>query len=261
MTVSDFDDHLTAWREYTASPWGRIRYAVVAHTLDLEIARLGGGPLRVLDVGGGDGLDVLRLAAAGHEVTVVDPSEPMLAAARQGSRITTVLGDLDSLAAHDLVGFDLVLCHFVLQYRPPGDADLLALLGCLRPGGTLSLVAPNPAGRVLGALVRRGPAAAEQALVATSERSQTFDTSVRLVEADGLVERLARLGAVEVARYGGRIANDLLTDDEAKGTPELYADLERLELALCAREPFLRVGMFWQVVVRKEPVDGVVTPG
>jgi len=253
LRVVTFDD-LDAWHDYAGSPWGRIRYAVVAHTLAREIDRLGGGPLRILDVGGGDGLDVLPLAQAGHDVTVVDTSEAMLAAARasatrRGVAIDTRVGSLDDLTG--LRDFDLVLCHFLLQYRAPATGDLAALLATARPGGLVSIVAPNPASRVLSALVRTGPADALASLGAESERSVTFDTEVRKIDPDVTAAALAALGAPVVARYGGRIANDLITDEDAKHDPAFYADLERLELALCDREPFLRIGMFWQLVAQR----------
>jgi S-adenosylmethionine-dependent methyltransferase len=248
------DERLAAWQDYTATPWGRIRYAVVAHALAREIDRLGGGHLRILDVGGGDGLDVLPLAQAGHDVTVVDPSEAMLAAARasasrRGVAIDARVGSIDDLTG--LGEFDLVLCHFLLQCRAPGTADLAALLGTVRRGGLVSIVAPNPASRVLSALVRTGPADALASLDAESERSVTFDTEVRKLDPEVIAAELAALGASVVARYGGRIANDLITDEDAKHDPAFYADLERLELALCDREPFLRIGMFWQLVAQR----------
>lgn len=144
-----FDEHLDAWQDYTGSPWGRIRYAVVAHALAREVERLGTGPLRVLDVGGGDGLDVLPLAQAGHAVTILDTSASMLAAAdnsaaRRGAALETRLGGIDQLV--HLGEFDLVLCHFLLQYRPPGTADLAALVQAVRPGGLLSSTRATAAG-------------------------------------------------------------------------------------------------------------------
>ena len=66
-------DQLDAWRAYAATPWGRIRYAVVEETLRRETARLGAG-LRILDVGGGDGRDAIPLARRGHRVTILDRS-------------------------------------------------------------------------------------------------------------------------------------------------------------------------------------------
>jgi S-adenosylmethionine-dependent methyltransferase len=60
--MTAFDDHVQRWREWRAAPWGRIRFAVVRHTLDQVLG--GRGPLRVLDVGGGDGGDAMPLAVA-----------------------------------------------------------------------------------------------------------------------------------------------------------------------------------------------------
>jgi len=257
-----FDEHLDAWHDYTGSPWGRIRYAVVAHALAREVERLGPGPLRVLDVGGGDGLDVLRVAQAGHDVTILDTSKSMLAAAagsaeRRGAAVETRPGGIDQLG--DLGEFDVVLCHLLLQLRPPGTADLAALVQAVRPGGLLSLVAPNPAGRVLSTLVRTGPVDALASLEADTERSVTFDTPVRRIDPEDVATDLAALGAPVVARYGGRIANDLLTDEDAKWHPAYFESLLELELALCDREPFLRVGMF---LAARGAASGVpVTPG
>ena len=73
-TTTAFDEQQRAWQEYTATPWARIRYAVVAETLRRNLDALDQERLRVLDVGGGDGLDALPLARAGHDVTMLDPS-------------------------------------------------------------------------------------------------------------------------------------------------------------------------------------------
>ena len=72
-----FSDKLAAWHEYTVTPWARIRYAVVAEVLRRHVVELGPHPLRILDVGGGDGMDAVPLAQAGHDVTIVDPSRPL----------------------------------------------------------------------------------------------------------------------------------------------------------------------------------------
>lgn len=256
MTSGAFDKQIDSWREYQQTPWGRIRYAVIAHTLTREVERLGGGPLRILDVGAGDGRDTLPLAEAGHDVTIIEPSPRLRELAAATPARTVVDGGLDDLETLDLGEFDLVLCHFVLQYRPPDAGDLARLLDRVRPGGLLSLITPNRASRVLAALVREGPRAATEQLHLATERTVTFDTEVRRVDADDVAATLVDLGAPVVARYGGRIANDLLDDDELKHDPAYYAALESLELELCDREPFNRIGMFWQLVAQRQAVTG-----
>ena len=246
-----FDKHQQAWGEYTSSPWARIRYAVVGHTLERSLSDLGPGPHRILDVGGGDGADALPLAAAGHEVTVLDPSETMLAAAAAkaeaaGLDVVTVLGGLSDAAG--LGEYDAVLCHFVLQYRPDERADVAALAPSVRPGGLLSVVLPNPVGQALARLVREGPVQAMDELGRDVIRTVTFDRDVRKVSVGQGQDALEAAGLRVVGRYGGRIANDLLTDDAAKHGSGYFEDLLRLELALCDQDPYRNIGAFWQLV-------------
>jgi S-adenosylmethionine-dependent methyltransferase len=247
-----FSDQLAAWREYTRTPWARIRYAVVGEVLRRQCAALG-GTLRVLDVGGGDGMDALPLAAAGHDVTIVDPSEAWLREARRradtaGVPLRTVRAGLDDLPSGE---WDLVLCHFVLRYRGADDGDVAALAQRVRPGGRLSVMDVNPAGRVLRALVSGGPSAGLAELHAARATVETFRTDARKVEPDDVRAQAEAGGLRVLGLFGNRIANDLVVDDQAKHDPTYFDDLVRLELELCDREPFNRVGFAWQLVLER----------
>ena len=158
-------------------------------------------------------------------------------------------GDLASPPALDR--FDLVLCHFVLQYRPAGTEDLATLADCIRPGGIISLILPNPAGMVLRQLVTEGPTAALSELGAESKRAVTFDHEVRKIAMDELEEALEIVGLSVVRRYGTRIANDLLTDNDLKNEIDYFDSLLRLELALCDQEQYVRVGGMYQLIATK----------
>ncbi len=245
-----FDEHRERWRAYAASPWGRIRYTLVERTLAALDDHLGEAPWRVLDVGGGDGLDAAGLLARGHDVTVVDPAPALLedAAAAGCGVVRGGLDDLGRVPGHGEA--DLVLCHFVLQYRPEGTHDLSALVAAARPGGLVSVIAPNPDGMVLGTLVRDGPAEALEVLAAAGARTVTFDAEVRKLWADGVRTDLEGLGCVPVRQTGGRVVNDLVADNDVKHDPEFYEQLLALEVALHDREPFRRVGQYWHLVAR-----------
>lgn len=249
--VTGFDAHREDWRGYTATPWGRIRYAVVGHVLADHLAGRPGS--RVLDVGGADGLDALPLLRAGHDVTVLDPAPRLLADAAAVGLATRAAGidDLADPALADLVPADVVLCHYVLQYRPDETADLRALAAALRPGGLLSVVLPNPAHRVLTSFLREGPAAALAELERHTAKTVTFGSQMRKIALPDLERAVVGAGLEVLEVYGGRIVGDLMVDNEVKHDPAFYRDWERLELALARREPYARLGQFYGVIARR----------
>ncbi len=270
MTSSDvFDDQLAAWRSWQREPWGRLRYAVVWHVLQRHIADLAADRLRILDVGGGDGTEAVRLASAGHSVTLVDYSTGMLDLARRsvvdsqvGDRLVAVqagIGELDDL---DLGRFDLVLCHFVIQYLASPAEAVAAARRRLRPDGLLSLVAPNPASEVLAEAVRhRDFDAARDLLVAPTTHAATFDHEVARISPQQGEDLLEQAGLTLVHRYGGRMVLDLIQDDAVKYDTATFAAIERLEIALCHLSPYRDIGRFWQLIARRDcPPSGRQDP-
>ncbi|WP_456786034.1 class I SAM-dependent methyltransferase [Cellulomonas sp. P5_C5] len=250
--MTAFDSHLEDWRAWQESPWGRIRYRVAAHTLARTCGAVAARPLRVLDVGGGDGSDSAPLADAGHDVTVLDRSEVLLAQARSRADLRTVCADLDDLPGLGLGTFDLVLCHNVIQYRPHTVAVVGVLAGVVAVGGAISLMAPNPPAEVLAAVIRRADLQEAAHLVdAPTIRTATFDQDVRRVGADEVVVALQDVGFSSLTRYGIRCVTDYIADDDRKSDPDFYAELEALELTLCDREPFVRTARMWQLVARR----------
>jgi SAM-dependent methyltransferase len=126
-----------------------------------------GTPLRVLDVGGGSGMFAVPLARLGHDVTVVDPSADALATLRRraetagvGNRVRGIQGDgdllhevlpaaVDEQGADPAAGFDLVLCHSVLEVVDDPAVTLREITRAVRPGGQVSVATANRAGAVL----------------------------------------------------------------------------------------------------------------
>ena len=77
MSESDskFDKSVDAWAHCRLA-MGRLRYTVARANLDTYVGGRSG--LRVLDLGGGDGLESILLARNGNQVTLVDSSPAML---------------------------------------------------------------------------------------------------------------------------------------------------------------------------------------
>ncbi|MGY2129707.1 class I SAM-dependent methyltransferase [Blastococcus sp. SYSU DS0617] len=258
-----FGDRAGEWASWQASPWGRLRYDVVRETTARAVAALP-GPLRVIDVGGGDGADSLPLAVRGHDVTVLDFAPDLLAQAERAAeargltgRVRVVHADLDDLvrgelpADVDLGAFDVVLCHNVLHYRADVPATVRFVASLARPGGVVSVMAPNPAMDVLSAAIRRmDPARARAVLDSPTVHGETFDHPMRRLGADEVEQALAEAGGTVEHRFGIRCLMDLIADDERKSEPDFYRQLLDLELLLCDREPYWRTARFWQLTAR-----------
>lgn len=216
----------------------------------------GDEPSRVLDVAGGNGMAAVRLAAQGHEVTVLDPAGAMLNTAIQlaesygvADRLHVVqAGAADAPEVFGGHEFDLVLCHNLLHYAESVEERELVLRAItvpLRPGGLLSVLGPNEDFSPVRTAVRdRAPDLALEELDAVaSEWSSPCTVSE-------IVATLVTLGMAEVVRYGVRCVSDLVADADVED-PTFLADLERLELALSGRMPHLLTARYYHLIAKR----------
>ncbi|MCP2321831.1 S-adenosylmethionine-dependent methyltransferase [Hamadaea flava] len=262
VSSGTFDEAISAWRQWQDAPWGRLRYAIAAANLarHLDEALPGGAPGHVLDVAGGNGVEAVRLATAGHKVTLVDYSAQMLAAATElarkagvADRMTIVESDVARLP--DLLAgleHDLVLCHNLLPYVTDVEAALTTCLDTLRPGGVLSVISNNAHSEPLRVAVReQDPSAALEALNSPVRMTRTFGAPMTPRTADEVIAVLSKLGARVEGHYGIRSVCDYMADDDRKYDASFYAELERLEIALADRLPYKLTARLFHVIAVK----------
>ncbi|WP_228567156.1 methyltransferase domain-containing protein [Nocardia sp. SYP-A9097] len=250
---------MSTWQEWQEAPWGRLRYSIVEANLVRHLDSAGSLSLRVLDLGGGDGGDAVRLAAQGHRVTIVDFAPAMLAAATEragalglGDLIACVEADATDLPEELAAAqFDAVICHNLLQYVDDVRGLLGVALGALIPGGLLSVMALNRYSEALRIAVREAdPSAARAALTTDRARTEMFDSQVTLHTAEEITAILTDLGCQGIGHYGIRTFCDYI-DDECKGEPDFFVELERLELAATALPPYIHLARLFQLIARK----------
>jgi S-adenosylmethionine-dependent methyltransferase len=203
-----------------------------------------GTPLRVLDVGGGSGMFAVPLAQLGHDVTVVDPSADALATLRRraetagvGPRVHGMQGDGDQL--HESVptdggGYDLALCHYVLEVVDDPGATLREIGRAVRPGGQVSVATANRAGAVLARAVAGHPV---EALALVEDRDTAPGRSRparRRFSPDELLALVGTAGLRPGPWRGVSVVADLL---EATTGADPQA-VRSLELALADVSPY-----------------------
>jgi SAM-dependent methyltransferase len=218
------------------------RTAAVWAALDPVVSA--GSPLRVLDVGGGSGMFAVPLARLGHDVTVVDPSADALATLRRradtagvGALVHGLQGDGDLL--HEVLpsagvdGYDLALCHYVLEVVDDPAVTLGEISRALRPGGQVSLATANRAGAVLGRAVAGHPVEA-LALLEDRDPASARSKPARRFSPDDMLALVDGAGLRPGPWRGISVVADLL---EATSGAEPGA-VRALELALAGQSPF-----------------------
>lgn len=126
---------------------GRLRQLVLQR--DLSECTALQQPVKVLDVGAGQGQLALWLASAGHQVTLTDLSSEMLLMAEQSAKEQGLLPQINiqhiglaELAAQK-IQYPVVLCHAVLEWLADAEQAISQLWQLVEPGGTLSLMFYN----------------------------------------------------------------------------------------------------------------------
>ena len=254
-TARAFEQGATGYQERAETPWARLEIEMIWRQLQRHLPEAG---RRVLEAGCGLGQLAIRLARADHDVTAFDFSAGMIAAARERAAHAGATVDWRQLALEEAVAvfasgsFDAVLCHSVLAYVPRPEKVIRDLAGLLRPGGVLSLVAHNPhIGVIRTAVWQRDFAAALAQLEHPTHYSAIFDLHLQLHNAETLKVWMRTAGLKVVARYGIRIINDLITDNALKYDARNFADLLKLEMALCDHSPYRDIAAHSHFVARR----------
>jgi SAM-dependent methyltransferase len=206
-----------------------------------------GTPRDIVDVGGGTGGFAVPLAQLGHRVTVVDPSPDALASLERragdaGVAVRAAQGDADALLdVVDAGSADVVLCHGVLEHVEDTAPALASLVGALRAGGTLSMLAANRNAAVLARALGGHFAEARHALDDPTGRWGPGDPLPRRFTEGQLVGLLTGAGLTVRTVHGVRGFTDLvpggLPDSDHAAAQELIA----LEAATSERPDFRAV--------------------
>ena len=269
MGVNPFAAGRQPWLERLGNLRNVVRQELVGRQLDRHLPA---GPLRVLDVGAGQGTQALRLAARGHTVTAVEPDPAMRSeleraagalTAPQRARVTLLASDLTGLASvTQPTAYDVVMCHGVFMYLPESTAAVAALSRCVSQGGVVSVVARN------GDALAWRPAArhdwpAALAMLDEVERASAEGRDARYRNEIGVQARADTLASLESACaaaglgveawYGIRVASDdVPAEAPAPGEHELAALIE-VEERLGATDPYRRLGTLLHVIARPAP--------
>ena len=255
-TADEFGQVLHKWQEENTMPWGRLRY----HSACRNIARhVKDYPLRILDIGGGDGMDAIHYASLGHSVTLSDCSPTMLSAAKKTAEEQGVADKLKFLqtgpeAVPDLCHeqpFDLILCHMMIEFVPDAQSFLASACTLLSTNGLLSVLDTNRYSDVyMQAFQMKSLPGARNAVGAREYFHPWVNRLTPRFSADESIDQFGQHNCSLVGHYGVLSVCAYLPN-EPKFDPQYYSELEKLEDSLTDRYPYYLLARFFQVIVQK----------
>jgi SAM-dependent methyltransferase len=269
MSTSDqpFASGVEEWLHVQDRLREAVRHDVLTVQLHEVIAARGTGPLRVLDVGCGQGTQTIALARAGHQVTGLDPSERLLASCADQlagepspvqSRVRLVTGPGEAAAELAPGPYDLVLCHGVLMYLADESAMLAAITRVAAPGAGLSILVRNG----LAMAMRDGLRGKWQAALEAFDRREYTNRLGLVARSHTPTEVDAAVGALGWRRerwYGVRVFTDHC-DDDLTPAPNQLQPVLAAEIEAGRRDPYRQVAALLHLCYGRVDGPGAAMP-
>lgn len=256
ITDEEFNQILQNWKIDNTMPWGKLRYAHSRRNIARHIEKK---RLRILDIGGGDGMDSIHYAKQGHSVTLFDNSDKMLHEARESAkeqgvdeRLMICHAETDEiLNLLDKQRFDLILCHMIIEFVSDAQVLLHDMCNLLSSVGVLSILDTNRYSDVyFQAFQMNSLSNANKIVGAKTYFHPWVNRPTPRFSADVFIDKLEENGCVLVGHYGVLNISAYLPN-EPKFDSQYFAELEELEYRLADTYPYYLLARFFQVIAKK----------
>jgi SAM-dependent methyltransferase len=203
---------------------------------------------RVLDFGSGLGITASGLAK-GNEVVAIEPNPELVEARRLDNSYWQIIGGIDELRQQPDNAFDAVLCHNVLEYAGDQKEIFRELCRVAKPGGVISLIKHNHAGRVLQCVLQNSLDEAASLL-----DGGTVNVVFGRVRYYDLSDIKAWIGALDVQVdkvLGIRTFWGLQPDVDIRRDPVWQDRIFDIEMKVSEAPEYVNISFFNHVLLRK----------
>lgn len=230
---------------------GRLRHEMLLHNLEFIWEHLP-QKAKALDAGGGTGEFTRELLKRCDAVVVNDVSADTLQVARQklkgGMSSNQELhfhhGPIQSLVNPS--GFDFIACHAVFEWLEKPEKVLSHLMGLLAPGGYLSLSFFNQDANLFGNLLYGNFELINNNM---RQKNRLKLASHNPLKPARVIDWLSDLDCEILSKAGIRCFHDYLRDKSQQSSD--YEQLLNMEKKYCTTEPYMWLGKYFHIIVRK----------
>lgn len=231
---------------------GKIREIILWQDIELILNQYSTKKkLTILDAGGGQGQIARRLAKLGHDVTICDISEQMLAVAKLEAEAESIQMhychcSIQELAEHSKESFDLVMCHAVLEWVENGEMLVSSLRKLLKPNGMLSLMFYNYHGLLFRTATLGNFGYLQTGLAKRKKKTLSPDYPRK---PEDVYRWLEILNFKLIQKTGVRVFHDYLVDKQKQQTR--FDELLELEKQYCQQEPYVSFARYIHVISKR----------
>lgn len=240
---------------------GGLRNTVRQELVARQLAQLLPEPseeVSVLDVGCGQGTQLINLAHKGYSATGIDISLTNLSLAKDRlsaekqtvqERVKLIHGDIHNLGSVVDKAYDVVLCHGVIMYMPSLEQSLGELSEVVASNGILSTLTRN----MFSITMRAGMKGQYKKVVSDIDNPYyTNGLEVEQVRGDEpaeIAEALTGLGFKVLNWYGVRLFTDHLPDTPI---PENIGEILAAEELIAKRDPYRQLCALTHFISQKD---------
>ena len=240
-------DKASYYLEHVSTPWGRMLYDILYGQLNIPQSP----KLKILDFGSGLGVTASYFAAW-HDVTAVEPSEEMIGSRFRENEYRQVQGGIEKLAEFGDKSFDIIFCHNVLEYIEHKEPIIAEHMRVLKPGGVLSIVKHNRAGRVFGTAVFKNDPQKALSLLEPNANDKNDYLGTQYIYSNEYISALAdKYGGKVEEIFGMRTFYALGQDNSIKYTDEWYRNMLALENAVACIDEYRNAAFLNHLIIKR----------
>lgn len=202
----------------------------------------------ILDFGSGNGATA-DYYAAGNRVTAVEPSKEVLSGRIDTNGYRQLIGSTDELKKLNGNSFDFIFCHNVLEYAPDREDIVNEFYRLLKPGGKLSVVKHNRAGRVMQMVVLLNNFGEANRLLDGRDGTAQKYGSINYFDDNDI--RRWRPGFKLLKTYGLRTFWDLQQNQDIQKDSQWQRNMLEIETRVSENTDFQKIAFFHHLIFER----------